>query len=177
MDNINEVINENIIEFRFKKKLYFMLFYAVFCIIVLFMYIKEILENIYLSLAIFLGIPFTFFMINHVYENIYTPRLTQIMILNILRNHVLLNTQVLNQINYDTFKINKNIEEIKEELINIHKLETNNEICNICMTNKNELKLNCSNNGYHGGCLTCIAEWTKKKNSCHECRTTILEII
>ena len=177
IDNIDEIINEDIIDFRLKKKCGFLIFYITLSIIVFFMFIKEILENIYLSIAIFLGIPFIFLMINSIFENIYTPAITQLMILNTLRNRVLYH-QFFDEINYDTFnKIHKNIEEIKVQLIDIHKLETNNEICNICMTNKNELKLNCSNNGYHGGCLICMAEWTKKKNSCHECRSTILEII
>ena len=179
MDNIDQFINNNINEFRRKKNfIWFYLF--IITVVIFFVYMNEILQNIYLFLSIIFGVPFVFYIINDIFEKIYTPRLSQMMILNLLRNS-LSNHEIINEnnLNYDTFEnqiFNLSVQEIKEKLINIHQLEANEQICNICMINKNELKLNCSQNGYHGGCLNCIAKWTKKNNSCHECRAEIINI-
>ena len=173
VNNINNINN-----YRKKKIIFILVCYLVISIILLIIFFNEIKKNIYLSLAIYFGIPFIFLILNHLYDRIY--RIRNLYILNNILENGLLQS---NELTYNMFNITTNetsqfnIEEIKNKLMTIHKLETNNEICNICMTNKNEIKLNCSNNGYHGGCLICIAEWTKNKNCCHECREKIINIV
>ena len=43
------------------------------------------------------------------------------------------------------------------------------------MTNNINIKLKCSNNGFHGGCYECLIEWYKKSNTCPECREKIFD--
>jgi len=119
------------------------------------------------SKGLFIIQEFVFFI--QIYMLIYKIPNTQNVIVNVLEN-IQQNPIEINIYNIKTTKLKI----IKIKLKEIHKLEPNNETCSICMYRKNKLKLNCSKNGYHGGCLVCIAHWTRKKNTCHECRAKII---
>ena len=119
------------------------------------------------SKGLFIIQEFVFFI--QIYILIYKIPNTQNVMINALEN-VQHNPIEINIYNIKTTKLKI----IKIKLKEIHKLESNNETCSICMYRKNKLKLNCSKNGYHGGCLICIAHWTRKKNTCHECRAKII---
>jgi len=153
---------------KLEKILYLFLVHLLISLIILCVLYEYIKNNIYFYAKGLFMIQEVVFLIQ-IYMKIYKIPNIQNVIVNALEN-VQQNPIEINIYNIKTLKLKI----IKNKLKEIHKLESNNETCSICMYRKNKLKLNCSQNGYHGGCLVCIAHWTRKKNTCHECRAKII---
>lgn len=155
---------------KLEKILFLFLVHSIISLIIFCVLYEYIKNHIYFyAQGLFMIQEFVFFI--QLYMQIYKIPNTQNVIVNALEN-VQQNPIEINIYNIKTTKLKI----IKIKLKEIHKLEPNNETCSICMYRKNKLKLNCSKNGYHGGCLICIANWTRKKNTCHECRAKIINI-
>ena len=153
---------------KLEKILFLFLVHSLISLIIFCVLYEYIKNHIYFySKGLFIIQEFVFFI--QIYMLIYKISNTQNVMINALEN-VQQNPIEINIYNIKTTKLKI----IKIKLKEIHKLESNNETCSICMYRKNKLKLNCSKNGYHGGCLVCIAHWTRKENSCHECRAKII---
>jgi len=153
---------------KLEKILFLFLVHSLISLIIFCVLYEYIKNHIYFySKGLFIIQEFVFFI--QIYMLIYKIPNTQNVMINALEN-VQQNPIEINIYNIKTTKLKI----IKIKLKEIHKLESNNETCSICMYRKNKLKLNCSKNGYHGGCLVCIAHWTRKENSCHECRAKII---
>lgn len=152
-----------------RRRIYFLkiLFKYIFfiSIIVIFNW-KYFNENIIFSLITISIIPTIPALIYILYTNIINPRYHYSEFIMYLTNQ-----------NCDCRMIEINNELINEKLKEIHEwVENSNEVCTICLTkNKNMIKLNCSKNGFHGGCINCLTEWYRKSNTCPECRQKIFE--
>jgi hypothetical protein len=179
MYNNNQAISQSqSIYVKLEKILFLFLVHSLISLIIFCVLYEYIKNHIYFySKGLFIIQEFVFFI--QIYMLIYKIPNTQNVMINALENSQnVINTlenvqQNPIEINIYNIKTTK-LKIIKIKLKEIHKLESNNETCSICMYRKNKLKLNCSKNGYHGGCLVCIAHWTRKKNTCHECRAKII---
>lgn len=167
-NNIQANSQSQSIYVKLEKILFLFLVHSLISLIIFSVLYEYIKNHIYFySKGLFIIQEFVFFI--QIYMLIYKIPNTQNVMINALEN-IQQNPIEINIYNIKTTKLKI----IKIKLKEIHKLESNNETCSICMYRKNKLKLNCSKNGYHGGCLICIAHWTRKKNTCHECRAKII---
>lgn len=141
----------------------FLFFYSILFIIISFKYLEDVKDNFILTLIFFFIFPLV--PINLIKLYLYTQSIT--------RENVYRNT-------HHNYEYNKYIlaklwnELIRKVLKRIHKHVKSEELCNICYTDNCLIKLNCSGNGFHGGCEDCLVNWTLKNNSCPICRKDII---
>lgn len=173
---INQISNDEIRASNFselydsitrRRRIYLMktlLIYIFIVSLIICYYWKQVKGNLYYSILIFLAIPFIPASIYTIYTTIINPRYHYSeFILYITRND-----------DYRVIEINSEL--IKEKLKEIHgAIQDSDELCTICMTNNINIKLKCSNNGFHGGCYECLIQWYKKSNTCPECREKIFD--
>ena len=151
-----------------RRRIYFfkvLLIYIFIISLIIYYYWKNEQEKLYNLIFIFSSIPIIILLIYEIYTSIINPRYHYIKFISYLR------------LNTNDYLIKNNKLRIQEKLNEIHEvINDSNEVCPICLCNQNNnIKLNCSKNGYHGGCIDCITEWYQINNSCPECRQKIFE--
>lgn len=152
-----------------RRRIYFMklllIYVFIFSIITMYNW-KYFNENKNFIKIIFIVIPLIPTLIYVTYTNIINPRYHYCEFILYITNH---------NDDYKVLEINNEL--IKEKLKEIHEfVEKSNNVCEICFNKKEYMiKLKCSKNGFHGGCIDCLTEWYQINNSCPECRQKIFE--
>lgn len=135
--------------------------------IILFGYGDIIIDNKLLCIGILINILFMPFLINKFMMKYFYPNYVDLEFVKIVAAHNLLyDPRILK------FKFNELSQMMKNEHIFIE--NEKEKLCEICELNYSSIKLNCSGNGFHGGCEKCIDTWLKKDNSCPWCRKKII---
>ena len=175
---INDISNEeirslNILELydaiTRRRRIYFMKIFLTYIFIISlinYYYWKQLKEYIHISIIIFSIIPLIPASIYSFYTNIINPRYHYSEFISYITSQ-----------DNDQRIIEFNKELIVGKLKEVHELIENfNKECVICLKKRTKyIKLKCSRNGFHGGCIDCITEWYKKSNTCPECRQKIFD--
>ena len=141
----------------------FLFFYLVLFTMISLKYSEDVKDNFILKFIFFLIFPLV--PINVIKLYLYTQ--------NITRENINNNSYYYNE-NKKYILLKLWNELIRKVLKRTHKYTETEELCTICYTNKFLIKLNCSGNGFHGGCEDCLVNWTLKNNSCPICRKDII---